>query len=210
MPLRYVSDPTQIKIDGKAATRTHVSTNIVITVNGRSIGACSSFDVSEDRSLKAIDEIGTDGHIDLLPTASTNISGSCTRTRFGGKRIAEAFSRGFIHVKSQRVPFDIVIFDHIRGLDANQVVTTVIENVWISKMGAKYSASDFVIVDDMSFQAESIYSYTNGGDSAILDPSDAFLNQFERDADTGLYRGALDGAGLIYAFEGTRGVISIL
>jgi hypothetical protein len=210
MPLRNVTDgATQIKLDGKNRTGTHVSTNIVLTIDGLPIGAVQSFSISEKRSIATVDEVGTDGHIDSVPSKSTDISGSCTRTRFGGKRLAEAFYRGFVHVSAQRVPFDITIMDFIRGSDANQIVTTVIENVWIESMNVKYGADNFVIADDMNWVAESIHSYTNGGDSAILDPSLVYLNQFEKEADTGLYRGSLDGAGLIYAFQGTRGVISV-
>lgn len=209
MPLRNVTDgATEIKLDGKNRTGTHVSTNIVLTIDGLPIGAVSSFDFSESRQIATVDEIGTDGHIDSVPSKSTDIKGSCSRTRFGGKRIAEAFYRGFVHVSAQRVPFDITVMDFIRGADANQIVTTVIENVWISDIQSKYSADNFVIVDNMSWVAESIHSYINGGDSAILDPSLVYLNQFEKEADTGLYRGSLDGAGLIYAFQGSRGVIS--
>ena len=109
MPLRNVQGATPIYDDGRNITRTHLSTNIYIAVDELPVAAVSSLSVDEKRSLKMVDEVGTDGHIDSAPSQSTNITGSCKRTRFAGKRIAEAFRRGFIHVAAQRIPFDIQI-----------------------------------------------------------------------------------------------------
>ena len=157
------------------------------------------------RQVKTIPEVGTDGFIDSAPQSSTNISGTCTRTRFDGKRIAEAFRRGFLHVSAQRLPFDIQIYDLIQG-DENNTVITTIHNVWITNLSYNYSADDFIIVDTMNWQAESISSVrgNSGNDSAISDASKVYFNDFESQADTGIYRGALDAAGLINAFEGSN------
>src|ERR1700676_3138972 len=83
---------------GNDATFTGISTQIVIKVNGTAVGAIQSISVKESRSIAMIDEVGTDGHIDSVPMKSTNITGSCTRTRFDLMRIAPAFSKDFIHV----------------------------------------------------------------------------------------------------------------
>lgn len=206
MPLRNVQGATPIYDDGRNITRTHLSTNIYIAVDELPVAAVSSLSVDEKRSLKMVDEVGTDGHIDSAPSQSTNITGSCKRTRFAGKRIAEAFRRGFIHVAAQRIPFDIQIYDLIQG-DANNQVITTIRNVWISGISYTYDANDFIIVDNMTWEAESIQSVRGqAGDTgtAISDPSTTFINQFEVQADTGVYRGALDAAGLINAFEGSN------
>src|ERR1700743_498486 len=88
---------------GNNRTATHLSTNIIIKVDGNTVGAVKSLEITESRGgIKQIDEVGTDGHIDSAPSSSTNITGSCTRTRFDRMRIAEAFSRSFIHVSAQR------------------------------------------------------------------------------------------------------------
>ena len=192
---------------GRNRTGTHVSTNINFLVNGIAIGAVQKLDVQETRKIKQIDEVGTDGHIDSVPNSSTDISGSCTRTRFDGQRIAEAFMRGFIHVKSQRLPFDIEIQDSFKGGDNASIVVTTIRNVWISKISYSYSADNFVIVDDMSWEAESIDSIMGSGGPVVGDVNSRgvplIINPFERSADIGLYRGALDGAGLLNAIEGS-------
>src|SRR5882757_9441893 len=115
-------------------------------------------DVTESGSIKMIDEVGTDGHIDSAKNSSTNVTGSCTRTRFDGQRIAEAFMRGYVHVKSQRLPFDIEIQDNFKGAGTDSVVITTIRNVWIKSINYTYSADNFVITEDMSWEAESIDS----------------------------------------------------
>lgn len=193
---------------GRNRTGTHVSTNINFLVNGIAIGAVQKLDVKEQRKIKQIDEVGTDGHIDSLPTSSTDVSGSCTRTRFDGQRIAEAFMRGFVHVKSQRLPFDIEIQDSFKGdAESGSMIVTTIRNVWISNINYTYSADNFVIVDDMSWEAETIDSVLSSGGSVVGDVNSRgvplIINPFERSADVGSFRGALDGPGLLNAIEGS-------
>lgn len=208
MPLRNVQQQTPIELPdhpGRSRTGTHLSTNIYIAVDGEPIAAVSKLDIKEGRTIKSISEVGTDGIIDSAPQSSTTISGSCSRTRFNGKRIAEAFRRGFVHVSAQRLPFTIDIYDLIQG-DENEVVVTTIHNVWIEGINYTYSSEDFIIVDDMQWKAEAISSVrgNSGNESAISDASSVFLNDFEVQADVGQFRGALDAAGLINAFEGSN------
>jgi hypothetical protein len=196
---------------GANSTRTALSTNIIIQVSGTPVGAVSKLTINENRGIQMIDEVGTDGHIDSAPNKSTDIEGSCSRTRFDGLRIAAAFSRGFVHVHAQRTPFDIVILD-IFAADANNtglaslnkanLITTVIKNVWISKIGYSYNAGDFIITEDLDWKAETIYSYVGQNQPAFqgTDASrqvGAIYNVFEKEADIGNRRGALDGPGLI-------------
>lgn len=206
MPLRNVTrNATNIKLDGRNRTGTHLSTNIVIAVAGTPVGAVKSLRIQESRDIQQWSEVGTDGVIDSAPGSSAKYSGSCTRIRFDGKRIAEAFGRGFLHVGAQRVPFDIEIYDFIRG-DENQIVITTIENVWIESISYAYDSENFLISDEMNWKAETINSVMNQTtDTAISDIRSVFLNTFEKQADTGLYRGALDAAGLINAFQGGLG-----
>src|SRR5271169_3739100 len=96
---------------GQNLTSTGISTNILIAVRNPQtggyvpVGAVQSMAISEKRSIKMIDEVGTDGHIDSVPNQSTNISGSCQRVRFDRLRVAEAFDRSFLHVSAQVYPF---------------------------------------------------------------------------------------------------------
>jgi hypothetical protein len=203
MPTRNTTTALQDR-DGNNRTATHLSTNIIIKVDGNVVGAVKSLEVTESRSLKMIDEVGTDGHIDSAPSASTNITGSCTRTRFDRMRVAEAFSRGFIHVHAQRIPFDIEIQDVFHDSDPSNAIITTIQNVWIKDIRYTYSADDFIIVDNMSWEAERIYSVLNNNNvaQAVANgrANPIALNVFEQQADRGAFTGALDAAGLLNAF----------
>lgn len=183
---------------GHDSTRTGISTNIVIKVAGNAVGAIQRISVREQRSIQMIDEVGTDGHIDSVPIKSTDISGECTRTRFDLLRIASAFSRDFLHVAAQRIPFDIDIYDNWNGDGSNSIITTV-RNVWIQSIGYNYQADNWVIVDDMSFVAEAIYSTLNAGPASTGGARGLVLqqNSVEVQSDTGLRRGSLDVPGLI-------------
>jgi len=207
--MAYPHTGSQLTQNGRNTTRTALSTNIIIQVDGNPIGAVQSLSIDESRSIKAIEEVGTDGVIDSAPQNATKISGSCERVRFDGMRIATAFSRGFVHVAAQRIPFDIVILDIYAADETDngfsgedKVITTVIKNVWITKIGLNYRASDFIITENMGWQAEHIYSYLGQGKQAAPGPEARQipiidLDPFERAADLGKRRGALDAAGLI-------------
>jgi hypothetical protein len=209
--------------NGVNKTSTAISTNIIILVNNTPVGAVQSLNIKEDRAIKMIDEVGTDGHVDSVPNQSTNISGSCQRVRFDRLRITEAFSRGFLHASSQVYPFDIVILDKQKR-DTGSQISTIIKNVWINSLDYTYSATDWVITDTMGWVAESIFSVLNGGSSPIPGgvpaavggergikhmgagpngivtiPSGDGISNIEQLADTGSggRRGSLDAAGLI-------------
>lgn len=187
---------------GHNSTRTGISTNIVIKVGNTAVGAIQSIQVREQRNIQMIDEVGTDGHIDSVPIKSTDISGECRRTRFDRLRVSEAFSRDFLHVHAQRIPFDIDIYDNWNGDGSNAIITTI-RNVWIQSISYSYTADNWVIIDDMSFVAEAIYSTINGQNAAqggergsqILQ-----INPIELEADRGARRGALSVPGLIGDF----------
>ncbi len=190
--------------EGNNRTASHLSTNIVILVEGNTVGAVQTLAITEERGgIKMIDEVGTDGHIDSAPNASTNINVTCNRVRFDRMRIAEAFSRGFLHVHSQRIPFDIEIHDRFHDSDAGNAIITTIKNCWIQRINYTYSATDFVISDEMTVQAEAIYSVLNSnnvaGPAANGRQNNITINPFEADADRGDFRGALDAAGLLDA-----------
>lgn len=197
--------------NGVNRTGTSLSTNIVIEVNGVPVGAIQEISIQEARQIKAIDEVGHDGHIDSVPQASTNITGTCQRIRFDQMRIGEAFNRGFVHIQAQRLPFDIIVHDEFSDVnqDDSGTIITTIKNVWINQISYAYRASDFTIVDTMNWQAETIYSTLGNSSRNVIGTVNArgdniqFLNPHERAADRGDRRGALDVPGLIAAFNET-------
>lgn len=188
---------------GANKTSTSISTHMVIMVNNTPVGAIQSITINEKRNIKQIDEVGTDGHVDSVPNQSTNITGTCQRVRFDRLRIAEAFSRGFIHVSAQAYPFDIVILDRQKR-DQGSQISTVIKNVWISGIDYTYQVSDWVITDNMTWEAENIFSVLNAGSAQPVatggERQIPFSNiPIERETDTGANgrRGSLDASGLI-------------
>lgn len=187
--------------NGTNKTSTGLSTNIIIRVGPNTVGAVQELSVTEARPLVMVDEIGTDGHIDSVPRAATNVSGNCTRIRFDRMRIAEAFSRGFVHASAQRIPFDIVIIDNWNG-DGNSALITTIKNVWIGNLNTTYRADNFIITDSMQWEAETIYTTLANGNSATGGERNIPLaiDPIERSTDIGGRRGSLDGGGLLKAF----------
>lgn len=219
MPVRLVGNEGQTKVsgfsnidggEGRSGTATHLSTNISLLVNGVAVAAIKNITINENRPLTPINEVGTDGHIDSAPTGSTTIDGSIKRTRFDRQRVAEAFGRGFVHVAAQRIPFDIEIQDNFQGSDDASIIITTVRNVWIKSITVAYDSDNFVIVEDMGWMAESIDSVRGDGESPVVgNPNNRGvpleINPFETEADIGQYRGALDAAGLINAFDGPGG-----
>ncbi len=193
--------------NGQNRTGTAISTCIIVEVDGNAIGAIKKLSIKEGREIAMIDELGYDGHIDSVPKRATDIDGDCTRTRFDNLRMLAAFSRPYIHLAAQRIPFDIVIKDTFAGSDVNSVLVTTIKNVWCRSLNITYSADDFVIVEDMSWKAEYIYSKI-GNKNAVPGVTGSRMmqirtpiSQFELAADRGDSRGALSGAGLLNATE---------
>ena len=186
-------------------TSTAISTNILVTVRSPQgnipVGAIQQLSVSETRSIKMVNELGTDGSIDSTPNESTVITGSCQRVRFDRLRVTEAFGRGFLHAASQAYPFDIVIFDK-QKLNQGSQISTVIKNVWIKSLQYAYQANDWVIMDTMEWQAEKIFSILNNGSNSPAATGGEIAIPFsnipvERAADTSIQGGSLSASGLI-------------
>lgn len=210
MPLRVSGNPTNINKNGRSRTGTHLSTNIYLAVDDGTgpaiIGAVQEITVNETRPINKWGEVGTDGIIDSAPKGPVDIKGSCKRIRFDGVRILPAFRRGFIHVGSQRIPFDIQIYDIMEGdADSDNVLLTEIKNVWIENISYTHQADNYIIYESMSWTAESIQTTRGNSNNAVNSIAPYVINPFEREADIGKYRGALDAVGLLNAFDGPGG-----
>ena len=192
--------------NGTNRTSVSLSTNIIMLVNNTAVGAVQELSINETRPIKMIDEVGTDGHVDSCPTASTNITGSCQRIRYDRLTVTQAFSRGFLHASAQVYPFDLVILDKQTSDKATQI-STIIKNIWIMKLSHAYRASDWLITDTMDWEAEFIYSIMNNGPVAqggvegnrAIKYSAAPGMQIEQTVDSGAngYRGSMTASGLI-------------
>lgn len=176
-----------------------LSTQILIKVGDVPVGGVQSLSINENREIAMISEVSTDGAIDSAPTRSSEFSGTCRRVRFDRLRITESMTKGFLHVHSQRIPFDITILDFWSGNGANTIITTL-KNVWITSLSYDYNVDNWLIYDTMNWKCESISSTINGGPAATGGERGAgilALNSVERAADIGTYRGSMDQPGLI-------------
>jgi hypothetical protein len=136
-----------------AQTNVGLSTQIVVKVNNTTVGAIQSLVAKQDRKMKVVEEIGTDGIIEIHPMESAKISLTVSRIVFDSLRLPEAFGRGFINIQSQRLPFDICVLDRSTVSDlglkgkskdvmdfANRWANNITE--WGSKLGIGIKATE--------------------------------------------------------------------
>ena len=190
-----------------AKTRTSLSTQVVITVNGEPVGAVQRFQESQRRSNAKIKEVGTDGLIEIVPQSAADVTLTVNRMVFDGLSLPEAFSRGFRNIHAQRIPFDIVVIDRFTGTGNDAVVTTY-HNCWFNSLSKSYAVDNYVIAEDAGIDVEYI-STERAGEAVALSQGvngtreipNRQLDSVESAADAGKSgrRGALDFPGLISA-----------
>lgn len=184
---------------------TELSTQILITVNNEPVGAIQSFQETQNRPSRRITEVGTDGTIEITPQSAATVTLNVNRVAFDGLSIAEAFSRGFVNIKSQRIAFDIVVINHHTGTGDDAVITTY-HNCWFTNMGKTYSATDYVVIQTATIEVEDVRTTrangpvveSQGAGGSRQNPN-AQIDAVEGAADSGEYRGTLDFPGLISA-----------
>jgi len=204
---RGLDDPTE------GRTSTSLSTQIVIKVNNVAVGALQRLTISQNRPLYRVNEIGTDGNVEIVPQGSTTFELTAERIVFDQLRLPEAFSRSFRFINAQRIPFDIEIFDindadaQNAVVDANSggIVVMKFVNCWFSRYESPYNAENYIITETASIWAE----------TGVVNSPDAFLpensslrtinpeaNAIETSVNRGGRRGGVDAAGLVNAIFG--------
>jgi len=188
-------------------TRTGLSTQIIVYVNGEPVGAIQSFQETQARSNKRISEVGTDGIIEIVPQAPAQVTLSVNRIVFDGLSLPESFSRGFKNIHAQRIPFDIVVIDKFTGTDNDAVVTTY-HNCWFSNLTKTYQVTDYTIAESANIDCEFVSS-TRAGEAVAESQGvqggreipNRQIDAVEQATDSGQAgrRGALDFPGLISA-----------
>lgn len=192
-----------------AKTRTGLSTQIVVYVNNQPVGAIQNFDERQQRQIKRIYEVGTDGTVEAVPQSPTTIELTVNRIVFDGLSLPEAMARGFRNIHAQRIPFDIVVIDRFTGTEeeGGSVITTY-HNCWFGSLGRAYTVNDYTITENVSITVESVSTERNGapvassqgvGGGRDLGSEGRQIDAIEQAADYGTYRGSLDFPGLIKA-----------
>ena len=190
-----------------STTKSSLSTQIIIMVENEPVGAIQSFQESQNRSVKTITEVGTDGIVELVPQSATTVKLQIQRMYFDGLSLPEAFSRGFRNLQSQRIPFDIVVIDQFTGTGNDAIITTY-HNCWFESLSINYQSSDYTISQNAGVSCEYV-STIRGGEAIALSQGTGGGRQIpgvqidsaEIAADSGANgrRGSLDFPGLISA-----------
>jgi hypothetical protein len=196
---------TGSNLDSK--TRTGLSTQIIIMVNNEPVGAVQSFQENQAKPLRRLQEIGTDGIVEIVPQSATTVDVTIQRIVFDGLSITESMARGFRNLASQRIPFDIVVIDNYTGTGDEAVITTY-KNCWFASIGKTYNSGDYIITENATVQAEYMFT-TRGFKPTALSPGTGGARQLagtqkdhvEMQVDAGIdaRRGPLDFPGLISA-----------
>ncbi len=181
---------------------TSLSTQIIVKVGSDTVGALQALEVRQNRPLTRLVELGLDGTLEIVPTQRTEVTLTVRRIVFDRLRITEAFERGYLNVKSQRLPFDILIIDQSGG-EGNLSVTHTYKNCWFQDISTPYNADNYIITESATIWAEDVSSNPGSTQSPVAEGGIRDMkpvkNDIERDADSGGRRGTLDAPGLITA-----------
>lgn len=190
-----------------STTKTSLSTQIIIMVNNEPVGAIQSFNETQSRQNKKIQEVGTDGFIEVVPNTAAGVTLTINRIYFDGLSLPEAFSRGFSNLQAQRISFDIVVIDQFTGTGNDAIIKTY-HDCWFSNLTIAYSASDYTIAQTANVDVTYV-STMRGGEAIALSQgigggrqiAGVQIDSVESAADSGAggRRGALDFQGLINA-----------
>lgn len=200
---------TGTQFDGQR-TNSGLSTQIIVKVNNIAVGALQNFTVNQARPLKRINEIGTDGNIEIVPQSSPTYDLAVTRIVFDQLRVSEAFSRAFRFIGAQRIPFDIEVYD-MQSTSVNQpeganIIVMTFRNCWFTAMSTPYGVDDYTVLETATIWAETAYVSTPAaGASATFfpatlretDPQLETSGNIERATNQGQRRGSLDASGIV-------------
>jgi hypothetical protein len=177
---------------------------MVIKVGSDTVGAVQTLNVAQTRNLIRVVEIGLDGTLEIVPQQRAEVVLTVNRVVFDRLRLPEAFARGFINIKSQRLPFDIQIIDNTAGEDED-ATTHIYTNCWFNNYTTPYNAENYIITETATIWAEDVSSRLGASANAAqggardMKPQ---IESIERLADIGSRRGTMDAPGIIdAAFE---------
>jgi hypothetical protein len=180
---------------------TSLSTQIVVKVGSDTVGALQALEVRQNRPLARLVELGLDGTLEIVPQQRTEVTLTVRRIVFDRLHITEAFERGYLNVKAQRLPFDILVIDQTGG-DGENAVTHTYTNCWFQDISTPYNADNYIITESATIWAEDVSSRLGASSNAAQGGSRDMKPQIEpieREADIGGRRGTLDAPGLVTA-----------
>lgn len=199
------------------AMNTGLSTQIIIKVHGNPVGALQRLTVAQARPLFRVQEIGTDGVIEIVPQNATTFELTAERIVFDQLRLPESFSKGFRFINSQRLPFDIEVIDFSGTApnavieDNNNLITMTYRNCWFTRYDTPYTADNYVITETGTLWCETAFLSTpttsaengipySGGLRGIQPTTDNA--GIEQAVNIGDRRGSMDASGVIKSIFG--------
>lgn len=187
---------------------TGLSTQIIVKVNTETVGAIQRLQVTQSRTLDRVKELGLDGVLEIVPRQSTDYEATIQRIVFDRLRLPEAFARGFINIKSQLLPFDILIIDRTNG-DNEGAIIHKLTNCWFNRYSPSYQADNFIITEDASIWIEDISTTLGTSESNAAQGGSRGINYQvnERERQTDRGAGGTDSGG---GFRGTLDVANII
>jgi hypothetical protein len=138
-----------------------LSTQIVVKVGPTAVGAIQELTLNQNRDMLIWEEIGTDGIVEIHPKGAAKISMTINRVVFDQLRLPEAFSRGFINLQAQRLPFNIEVLDRFAGSNELAAVHTY-HSCWFRRYTQPYRAESFLITETAELVCEYISSMQAG------------------------------------------------
>lgn len=79
----------------------------------------------------------------------SHINVNCVRVRIDKSRVTDLFLKEFVIPTAQKMPFHIEVDD---GDDVYRI-----ENCWVTSTSYSYSSNEYIIIDDLCLEAETIF-----------------------------------------------------
>jgi tRNA A-37 threonylcarbamoyl transferase component Bud32 len=178
---------------------TGLSTSILVKVGLTYVGAIQNLTINEKRDMNIMEEIGTEGVVEVYPKGAAKIDLTVERIIFDQLRMTEAFSRGFVNIQAQRIPFDIQIIDTSvsSAEDNNDAIVHTIHECWFSVYSPKFTPNSFIISENATIIASKITTMRSGN-SAVFGGTRGVKFDYdviERSTDVNGRVGKFDSAG---------------
>jgi len=140
--------------------QTGLSTLITVKIKGVTVGAIQELRIEQNREFTILEEIGTDGIVEIHPKGAAKIGFTVQRIVFDQLRLPESFSRGFLNIQAQRIPFDIDIIDNVFDNSIFSIVHSL-KGCWFRGYTIPFNANNYIITETANLVCEKIISSQN-------------------------------------------------
>lgn len=213
---------SQSRLEGFISTS--LSTQILIEVDNKKVGAIQNMKIDQRRTNERVGEVGFDGTLELVPNQRTNVTLTIDRIVFDGVSLPIAFGRPFHNIKSQRIPFNIRVYDNMYAQageapgfapvdNSPGMVIHEYKNCWFNSLSTSYEQGKYIISQNAGVDVEDVVTYFANGTTRPALPDAGFFGGYEgvgpdgnlafsieTTTDVGR-RGSMDAAGLGLLFN---------